>query len=193
MENMPVNHEYDATAKRLHWAIAALVAIEFITVYAIPGSLIESGNPLRVIHIFLGIVVLALVVVRIWWRAAHRIPALPPHYDTFHRVLLRGVHYLFYALLFVLPLSGWMWVSSWSGNVVILGFLSLPDIVADDSPYGALAASVHRISAYVFGALLLVHLAGSVYSYLFTDDHMMDRMLPLSAREHRSQISSNNS
>src|SRR3546814_16595254 len=60
----------------------------------------------------LGVTVGGLTIVRIDWRLGHKVPPLPDAVPAWQRPLSKIVHFLFYALLILLPLSGWVWMSA---------------------------------------------------------------------------------
>ena len=109
---------YTGTAKSLHWLIVALLVGQFILAWTMPH--IGRNTPVTTLislHFSLGIVILAVAIVRLGWRASHGEPTpldgLPPWQVQSARVM----HWLLYALLFVLPLLGWI-NASWRGMPV---------------------------------------------------------------------------
>ena len=78
---MPSLERYTKTAVVLHWLIAALLIAEFAHGWWMqeipkqpPGVRADAFN----LHKSVGLVLLALVLVRLGWRLAHRAPGLPP-------------------------------------------------------------------------------------------------------------------
>ena len=69
--------------------------------------------------------ILMLAALRLLWRLFNRPPELPPGMSALERTLARATHILFYVLLFVMPLTGWMMSSaknysvSWFGPVYV--------------------------------------------------------------------------
>ena len=101
---------YSRTAIALHWTIAELVLATIpLGVYGAnaAGDLARTAKD---IHKPIGILILALTLVRIGWRLSHMPPPLPDHMSPALRRVARGTHIAFYALLLILPLSGW-WMS----------------------------------------------------------------------------------
>src|SRR3546814_1911287 len=60
------------------------------------------------VHKAIGVTILVLTIVRIAWRIGHTAPPLPAAVPAWQRPLSTIVHFLFYALLILLPLSGWV-------------------------------------------------------------------------------------
>lgn len=103
---------YSRTAIWLHWSIAVLV---IFCLYV--GFFMEDyPSPMKFVvitaHISAGITVLILTLVRIVWRITHRPPPLSPALSRWERGLARFVGFCFYAMMLILPLSGWALISA---------------------------------------------------------------------------------
>lgn len=59
------------------------------------------------IHQTGGLLVLILVVARLGWRLRQPVPDLPAGLAAYQRWLAKLNHVILYALMFLLPLSGW--------------------------------------------------------------------------------------
>jgi cytochrome b561 len=107
-----VARRYSAVAIVLHWAIALLI---FWNLY-LGLTLDDVHGPAKVaqlgLHKSIGITVLALTVLRLIWRLAHRPPPLNPSLKPWERALARTVHWLFYVFMLGMPLTGWAMVSA---------------------------------------------------------------------------------
>jgi len=88
------------------------------------------------------------------------------------------VHWLLYALLFVLPVLGWL-NASWRGFPVIMFGLELPKLLATRAPGWGWTGDVHALLA-TYGLLTLVglHVAATLYHYFIRRDGVLQRMLP---------------
>ena len=97
----------------LHWTIAAAVFVQ------IALGLYSAGLPVSMArlqwlsrHKSLGIAILALALFRLVWRMLNRAPALPQSMPGWERHAALINHALLYALLVVVPLSGWLHASA---------------------------------------------------------------------------------
>src|SRR3546814_19220155 len=84
------------------------------------------------VHKAIGVTILVLTIVRIAWRIGHKAPPLPAAVPAWQRPLSKIVHFLFYALLILLPLSGWVWLSAADRPIDYFGLFELPSIVGPD-------------------------------------------------------------
>lgn len=95
---------YTNVAIILHWAIAVLILFNLYT-----GFL---GGPAFAFHISSGITVLVLSAVRVAWRLTHKRPPYPAEYKGWERRLAGAAHFLLYAGMLLVPLSGWALISA---------------------------------------------------------------------------------
>ncbi|MES2987784.1 MAG: cytochrome b/b6 domain-containing protein [Pseudomonadota bacterium] len=107
MQAVADNRRYTRVAIALHWAIAALV------LYNLSSGLLREFLPrgFFTYHVSSGITILLLTVVRVVWRLTHKPPAFLPM-KRWEANLAHGVHFLLYAAMVLIPLSGWALISS---------------------------------------------------------------------------------
>src|SRR5215471_16279410 len=122
---------WGSAARLLHWGMALLVFIQFALGWtAVEWRLSPLKLNLFVWHKSIGILILALLVVRIAWRLANPTPAIPATMPLWERRTAHLSHLLLYLLLIAMPLSGWV-VSSASGvPFQVFWLFPLPDIAA---------------------------------------------------------------
>ena len=172
---------YAPTAILLHWLIAAVVLGTIpIGWYGatFEGAAAQSATDT---HKSIGIVILALTLVRVGWRLGHRPAALPDSMNRALRWVARATHVLFYALLLILPLSGW-WMSSavpvgrhtFGFGLFDVPFLPVPRGWASAGP----AHFVHTSLAWVMVALVVLHVAAALKHHFIDRDDILARMLP---------------
>jgi len=88
-------------------------------------------------------------------------------------------HVLLYAIMFAMPLSGWLYDSA-SGlrPFKLFGLLEMPKLVAPDEAIAATAHELHEWGLYVLIVLVVVHAGAALYHHLFLGDATLTRMLP---------------
>lgn len=127
-------------------------------------------------HKALGIILLALVLLRLAWRAFHSPPALPAFLPRHERFLALVVHALLYAMLVLAPLSGWLYASAAGLSVTVRG-LRIPDLVERNPGLAAAFHDMHVIFVVVLASLIVLHVAGAL-RHALRHDGIMSRMLP---------------
>jgi cytochrome b561 len=105
---------YTRAAIALHWTIALLIVIQVFLGWWM-NEWVPDHSPIQgqitTVHISLGLTILLLVLVRIGIRLTHRPPPPPAESRPWERILGSFTHLLFYALMLIMPLSGWAMVS----------------------------------------------------------------------------------
>ncbi len=119
-----------------------------------------------------------LVVFRLGWRLTHPAPALPEHMPAHLRRAATAAHWLLYALMFVIPISGWLMSSAKGFQTVWFGIVPLPDLLPKDKALGNALAEVHEALNFTLLGLVVLHAAAAVKHHFVDRDDVLTRMLP---------------
>lgn len=172
---------YDAVAAALHWLLAVLIAVTFW----IGLTMVElTFSPLRIRlynwHKWLGVAILVLSTARILWRVGgHPPPPIKSSMPAWQRSALRGTHWAFYGLFFVVPLLGWAYSSAVGVPVVLFGWLPLPDLAARDKAFGdEVLKPLHAASSWLLAAIVVGHTAAACKHHFVDRDDVLARMWP---------------
>lgn len=167
---------YTATAIVLHWLLAAAILASLL-VGNFMSDLPVSPLRLRLVnwHKWAGITILALSLLRLAWRLAHRPPPDVPM-APWQRRAAHAVHRLMYLLFVAVPLAGWAYSSAAGFQVVWFGVLPLPDFVAPDRALAATLKALHALLAYTLAALVALHVAAVIKHQLVDRDGLLGRM-----------------
>jgi cytochrome b561 len=174
-----MNERYTSTAISLHWLIALAIGGTFgLGIYMHELPLSPTKLELYSWHKWAGVTIFMLVVVRLAWRLTHPAPPLPAAMPAPLRRAAQGAHWLLYALMFAIPLTGWLMSSAKGFQTVWFGILPLPDLLSKDKALGELLAEVHEALNFTLLALVVLH-AGAALKHHFIDrDTVLTRMLP---------------
>src|SRR5256885_6705243 len=112
---------WGAPAKLFHWVMAALILAQ-IALGLMAASWRVSPTKLDLFfwHKSNGMLILALVALRILWRLANRAPELPTSMIPWERAAAHLSPFLLYALMIALPLTGRIVTSA--NHVPLLSF-----------------------------------------------------------------------
>jgi cytochrome b561 len=89
------------------------------------------------------------------------------------------MHWLLYALLFVIPILGWMNASYRGFTMSLFGLFNMPKLIAPREPGFGWTGDVHMLlSYYALLTLIGLHVAASLYHYFWRRDRVLQRMLP---------------
>ncbi len=152
---------YTRTQIVLHWLIFAMLIGMILNEDAIGEAFrayMRSGTftqtPLVAAHVFGGLAILALVVVRFAIKARRGAPPLPENEPALLKLAAHGTHLALYAILFLMPISGavaWFGAQGW-------------------------AAEVHEIFKPLLILLVTIHVAGALYQQFVLKTDVMNRM-----------------
>jgi cytochrome b561 len=176
---------YSGIAILQHWLSVALI----VTLFGLGWRMVSLPlSPLKfelyALHKSLGLLVLALSVVRLLWRVGSPIPA-PVDGPVWQRRAAAGAHWLLYALLFALPLSGWLFNSFVGFPLSFFGLVNLPPLAAPEPALKESARLAHAWLGYLLLALLAIHAAAALHHQFVKRDGTLSRMLPRLSRATR--------
>jgi cytochrome b561 len=171
---------YSTVAIWLHWLIAAFLAANIFLGF-FHDAWGKSGSAwLMFFHKSLGISVLALTLFRLAWRLGNRPPPFDSSLKRWEANLARSVHYAFYVLLLALPLTGWMFSSSWGRPSPFFGLFEMPPLpVANSGGARAAFGNLHEILGFLAIALIVLHVAGALKHYFEGHRQVLGRMAPV--------------
>ena len=92
-------------------------------------------------------------------------------------------HYALYALMIAMPLIGWAMLSAAEYPVVIWPGIWLPQIAPQSASLHTLLWNAHFYLAFLFFALILMHLAAGLFHALVRRDGVFDAMGPRLTRD----------
>jgi cytochrome b561 len=178
MRTSETAERYSDTAIALHWLTALLI----VTGFTLGLSMVDMPISRQKLqwyawHKWIGITVFLLTCARLAWRLGHAVPA-PLPMPRWQQRAARVSHGLLYALLLVIPLSGWVYSSSTGVQVVYLGLIPLPDLVSKDRELAAVLRIVHVTLNFTLLALVCVHTAAALKHHFADRDTVLTRMLP---------------
>lgn len=184
---MTLINRYTRTAMALHWLVALLIAVNLGLAWAVDFLPEERVRWTIDTHKSIGITILGLAILRLLWRFANKPPALPRTYALWERRASHAAHMLFYGLIFLLPLSGWMQDSAWkdasSHPMQLFGLLPWPRIgwimnlepVFKESLHDAFGV-LHQGAGFVLYGLLALHIVGALKHQLVDKEKELQRM-----------------
>jgi cytochrome b561 len=170
---------FGAVSQFLHWLIVILLAVQF-TLGWIADDLPLGLEKLTVLarHKSFGMTILMLAVVRLLWRFANPIPTLPLTLKPYERALARVTHALLYALLFAMPISGWIMSSAANYPVSWFHQFTWPNLIAPDKSIVDDLKEVHETIAVALLVTLGLHVLAALKHHFVLKDDTLKRMLP---------------
>jgi cytochrome b561 len=169
---------YTRTAVGLHWTMAGLILAGLFMGWTMT-EMDVSPQRLKVYnwHKWVGVTVLLLALLRLLWRLTHRAPPLEPSMPAWQRAGAHISHGLLYLLLFVMPVTGWIYSNYTGYPVVYLGKVPLPNLVERDRELAATWLDVHVTLSVILAVVVSVHALAALYHHFISRDATLRRML----------------
>ncbi|HUJ01992.1 MAG TPA: cytochrome b [Rhizomicrobium sp.] len=180
---------YGGVAMTLHWLIAAGVIANIVL--GLTFADMANSDPekfgLAQTHKSIGLTILVLSVARVLWRLVNPVPPLPAGMSPTLKALARATHFLLYVLILLIPLTGWLLVSSSPLGLptMFFGWFAWPNLPG----FADMTRAAKHVWQHDFGAahvflawsaivLVPIHIAGALYHQFLRGDAVFKRMLP---------------
>jgi cytochrome b561 len=173
-----VRKRFSPLQRLLHWLMAVcLIAMLFIGVGMV-STIMPKYLALVTIHKSLGVAILILALIRLAVRVRTGSPPLPADLPESMKLAAELSHYALYALMIVMPLLGWAMLSAAAYPVVLYGNIFLPAILPLSDSLHTWLWNAHFYLAFVFFALILMHVSAALFHALVRHDEVFESMSP---------------
>ena len=170
---------YTGIAMSLHWLIALMILLSLgVGLYMVELKLSPTKLQLYSWHKWAGVTIFALVVIRCVWRLTHTPPPLPADLPRWQQLVAETTHYVLYALMIAIPLTGWLMSSAKGFQTVYFGVLPIPDLITKNKELGETLNLVHRYLNYTLIAIIAAHIGAAIKHHFIDKDDVLRRMLP---------------
>lgn len=171
-------HDYGSVAILLHWLIAFIViGLTILGLYMVRLPLSLPKIRYYGWHKEWGMLVLGLIVVRLLWRWMNVLPQLT-YLPRWEQNSARFVHRLFFIVLILMPLTGWLISSATGFPVSFFGLFLLPDLIPPSEHSRIFFQDVHRVMGYFLIGVLSLHVIAALKHHFINKDDILRRMLP---------------
>jgi cytochrome b561 len=183
---MPLRNTPDRfglVARTFHWLIFLLL----IGSFTIAWSMVDLPLGIQKLkfyswHKWVGATVFLVVLLRLAWRLVNHVPAAPPGTPGWQRLGAGVSHFLLYAILIVMPLTGWIMSSMKNLPLVYLGLIEIPSPFGVNQKWAGILAEVHETLALILLVLVGIHVLAALYHHFVRRDDVLRRMLPWPTR-----------
>ena len=171
-----MTQQYHKNSKIIHWLMAVviigLLGSGVFMANFIAGDASYRGDVYH-IHKSFGVVALFLIIIRVINRIKNTPPTLPESIKKIEQTLAHIGHNALYALMLLMPLSGYLMSNSY-GYQVKLFSITMPDLVAKNYDLGAIFSGAHQYLGYLMVAVLVAHIAGALKHRYFDENKEND-------------------
>ncbi|OJW12472.1 MULTISPECIES: cytochrome b [Legionella] len=168
--------QFDPVAKILHWILALLIiGMLILGWYMVAIGLEPRSHWYFNLHKSIGIIVGVLVLFRLCWRFFHRPGPYSVTLPLWQVKASRVVHGLLYALIILMPLTGFLGESFNKFGVAFFGLpISIGVNVNVDASNQLL--NIHGIFAWILLTLIIIHILAALKHLLINKDNVFRRM-----------------
>lgn len=172
--DLPTGNEaerYGMASRLLHWTTAIL----FISLIPMGmfASMIPEGTWFRnhyyVVHKTIGVLVFALMLVRLFWNRRSKRPGLDASLKTSERRWAHRVHIILYILLIAMPITGYV-MTSFHGFPTYIFAIEIPPLWGKSDAYIVWGLFHKYLLPYVLYIVLGAHILGALKHH-FIDKH----------------------
>lgn len=176
-----MNEKYSLSARIIHWLMGLLIlSLLALGIYMTEFLPADAPNKFQIydLHKSLGVVALIFIFIRIINRFICNPPADLQTLPKVELMAAKFVHFLLYALMIAVPLSGYLMSNSY-GFPVHLFAITMPNLIAANPANGGFFAEIHEIGAYSLLGLVILHFLGAMKHRFFDkpENDVLKRML----------------
>jgi cytochrome b561 len=170
---------YGLVAIAIHW----LVALAIFSLFGLGYWMVDLSyyhdwyKRAPDIHRSVGILLLVVMVFRVIWKGLNVSPASPPEHKRWEVRSAHLVHALFYVLIFVAMVSGYLISTADGSSISVFGWFEVPSVTGQIKGMEDVAGTVHYWTTWAIIGLALVHAAGALKHHFIDRDQTLRRML----------------
>jgi len=174
-------NRWGSLARFFHWTVVALLLVQ-ATLGLVMVQLPKKPGVIAyfTFHKSLGLTILLLAILRLGWRLFDGRPQDPPSMPRWQVAAARSGHVLLYALLFAVPLSGWLFDSTVALRPLYWwNLVKLPNLAGGPAPdLKAFAQALHLILFWLLALVAAGHATAALVHHFVDRDDVLRRMLP---------------
>lgn len=171
---------WGSLARILHWGLAIFIVAMFAYGLWMKSLPVREDRVYHYgIHASVGISILVMMLLRVFWRVANPTPLPPRNSPAWELTAARLGHLGLYLIVFGALLSGWFLAGSGKAylDFYLFGVVPVPNLLGVNSPYHGFFEEAHELTTYGVIALVLVHIAASVWHDKFHKHGLIARMI----------------
>jgi cytochrome b561 len=170
---------WGAVSKTLHWLIVLMIIAQWVIAERaddLPNGLAKLQT--LALHKSIGMTVFMLAIIRLVWRWANPVPSLDGQAKGWERIAANLSHLALYALIFAMPISGWLMSSAHAYSVSWFHLFQWPDLVQPDHELSESLESLHKLLFKILVGVAVLHALGALKHHFADRNEVLKRMLP---------------
>lgn len=170
--------KYPLMMRLIHWTLGVIIIGLIITGLTHDSWPKDIQPQFYYWHKSFGIVALALIFIRIFFRIKFKdqIPPLPKTISKQDEKMAKAGHHFLYLLMLVLPISGYI-MSMAGGHGIKMFGIEIPNIFSkEDKELGGMAHEVHEVGGIIIAIVVSIHILAVIKHKVFDKENLLKRM-----------------
>jgi len=171
--------EWGGVTQLFHWGILLLIMLQYTLAYVMldmPDS--DQKWALFGWHQQMGLTILLLVFLRLWWRERNPIPKDSKKAPRWDALLSKTNIWILYLLMFSFPLSGFLMTTLGGHSINYFNLFTIPALMEGPNVYAETFLTAHIWISYILYVVVGLHILGGFYHHFIVKDKILLRMLP---------------
>lgn len=172
--------QYGRVARWFHWSMFFIIVFLLVSgnfMDDIPHGTFRSL--LYTVHKSFGVCIFFLACARLIWAIQNRRPKPPSKMRKIEQFLAHGMQNALYVLMFVMPLSGWLFTSGLGYPVNFFWMLKLPMApLVGEIHVAHLWHEIHDLVGWCLIVLISLHVLAALKHHFINKDNVLRTMLP---------------
>ncbi|WCR58046.1 cytochrome b [Wolbachia endosymbiont of Ctenocephalides felis wCfeJ] len=171
------SNKYSLGLRIIHWVMAVFIIGMLCSGFYMKSLPMSSEIKFNIyaIHKAFGVTILGLIIVRIFFRVFTYVPSLPATLSRFEINASKTVHFGLYALMILMPLSGYI-MSSASGREIKYLF-HIPLLISRNKEVANIANGTHSMLAYFMVFFIVLHILAALKHTFIDKQNIFKRII----------------
>lgn len=174
-------NNYGIVSKFLHWSLVILILLQFYSVawvkYVLPEKSPLVGFYIGKLHKPFGMLTLVVAIMFILWRLINIRPTFPSAMAAWEILAARSVHFLLYACLVLMPVSGLLMSVAGGKPPNFFGLYQVPMFMQQNDAVSNFFFNVHAVTGTILIGLIALHILAALKHHFINRDQVLRRML----------------
>jgi cytochrome b561 len=173
----PLN--YDSISKSIHWTMALLIPTDWVLAIVREGFEQPTRGNMMFVHKSIGLLIVALLVLRIVWRLTHTAPATEKTpFEPWSTLAAKAGHGLLYLLMIGVPLGGIMASLTAGRSLPFFGLFEIASPLAQNKDLSKQIGEMHELFAHLLMLTVFGHAVVGIIHHVVFKDRTLMKMRP---------------
>ena len=173
------SQHFGILTKLFHWLIAiSIIGLIWLGWYMVDLTYYDKWyNRSLDWHKSLGMLVLGAALLKIGWQLYSPTPKTTLNLKNWERLSANIMHKLLFAMMILIPISGYLISTSNGKPIEIFGWFDVPALISNNKELRDLAIELHYYMAYGIAVLVLGHVGAALKHQFINKDGTLVKML----------------